>query len=180
MPVWLLASLGGVFVFGVLLIVAGLFLPTSVVGSVGWPLAVLGLFAFVGAAGAKWALEGGAARQLEACRKQLTMLDAQTKQVQDERTTLDTQLPAGGTLTARLQAAEAALAALDQLLPLDSRRQTAEQEALVAAQRADQAREDLRTARKRWRGALKSAQLPEELSPKQLSGWMRGRTVGLN
>ena len=126
LPGWILASLGGVFMLGVLLLLAGMFLPTKIIGSFGGTFAVLGMLAFGTAAAAKWLFEKAAARQLESCRKQLTMLEAQTKQAQQERDTLDEQLPkGGGNLTSRLQAAEADLAKLEALMPLDAKRGSA-------------------------------------------------------
>ena len=174
LPGWVLASLGGIFMLGVLLLLAGLFLPTKIIGSFGWTLAVLGILAFGTAAAAKWLLEKAAARQLESCRKQLTMLEAQTKQAQQERDTLDEQLPkGGGNLTARLQAAEAELAKLEALMPLDAKRATAGQEAESAEKRAADARGELKAAHRRWQAALAAAGLPKNLSPKQIGQLVR-------
>jgi uncharacterized protein YhaN len=174
LPGWILASLGGVFMLGVLLLLAGLALPTKIIGSFGWTLAVLGVLAFGTAAAAKWLLEKAAARQLESCRKQLTMLEAQTKQAQQERDTLDEQLPkGGGSLTSRLQTAEAELAKLEALMPLDAKRAAAGQDAQTAEQRAAAARDDLKAAHRRWQAALVAAGLPKTLAPKQISQLVR-------
>jgi uncharacterized protein YhaN len=174
LPGWILASLGGVFMLGVLLLLAGLALPTKIIGSFGWTLAVLGVLAFGTAAAAKWLLEKAAARQLESCRKQLTMLEAQTKQAQQERDTLDEQLPkGGGSLTSRLQAAEADLAKLEALMPLDAKRAAAGQDAQTAEQRAAAARDELKTAHRRWQAALVAAGLPKTLAPKQIGQLVR-------
>ncbi len=175
MPVWMLLSAGGVFAFGVLLLLVGLLAGTAILGTLGWPLAVLGLLAFGTAAATKWILEGAATKQLESCQKQVTMLDAQTKQIQEERDSLDAQFPGGGPPATRLQAAEAALAALDEILPLDAKRQTAEQELAAATQSAKQAREDFQGAHRRWRAALVANRIPEQLSPKQLGQWTSHR-----
>ena len=43
LPGWAIAGLGAVFVLGVVLVLTGLFLPASLVGPVGWVLALLGL-----------------------------------------------------------------------------------------------------------------------------------------
>jgi uncharacterized protein YhaN len=172
---WLLASLGGVFVVGVLLLFAGLLLPGSFTGTLGWVLAPLGLAAFAAAAGTKWMLERSAARQLESCQKQLAMLESQMKQITDERAALDKQLPTGGTPAARLQAAEAALAALEELLPLEAKRQSAEQQLPLAKSESQQARANLRAAHKQWQAALAAAHLPKNISPKQLREVTRQR-----
>ncbi len=169
LPGWILASLGGVFMLGVLLLLAGLFLPTKIIGSFGWTLAVLGVLAFGTAAAAKWLLEKAAARQLDSCRKQLTLLETQTKQAQQERDTLDEQLPkGGGSLTSRLQAAEAELAKLEALMPLDAKRAAAGQDAQSAEQRAASTRDELKAAHRRWQAALVAAGLPKTLAPKQI------------
>lgn len=174
LPGWVLASLGGVFGLGVLLILAGLFLPTKIIGSFGTTVAVLGVLAFGTAAVAKWLLERAAAHQLESCRKQLTMLEAQTKQAQQERDTLDEQLPkGGGNLTARLQAAEADLARLETLTPLEAKRATAGQDAQSAEKRAADARDRLKAAHRRWQAALVAVGLPKNLAPKQIGELVR-------
>ncbi len=174
LPGWVLAALGGVFMLGVLLLLAGLFLPTKIIGSFGWTLAVLGVLAFGTAAAAKWLLEKAAARQLESCRKQLTLLETQSKQAQQERDTLDEQLPkGGGSLTARLQAAEADLAKLEALMPLDAKRAAAGQDAESAETRAAAARDELKAAHRRWQAALLAAGLPKTLAPKQIGQLVR-------
>jgi uncharacterized protein YhaN len=168
LPLWILVALGGAFVLGVVLVLAGLFLPTSVVGPTGWAFAVLGVGGACAAGVTKYLMERSAARQLEACRKQADVLLLQLGQAKEEREKLDGQLPrGGGPLTSRLQSAETDLAALEELLPVDAGRKMAEQEAAAAANRAAQARDDLRAAGRRWRESLASLGLPEGLSPKQ-------------
>lgn len=175
MPGWMLASLGGVFVTGVLLIFAGWLLPSSFTGAFGWLLSILGVAALAAAAGTKWMLERSAARRLESCQKQLAMLDSQASQIADERASLDKQLPSGGTPSARLQAAEAELAALEELLPLETKRQSAEQQLPLVEREAAQAREKLRAAHQQWQSALASTQLPRSLTPKKLRQWNHRR-----
>ena len=167
-PGWILASLGGVFVLGVLFVFIGL-MGSAYIGWLGWPLALLGLVAFATAAGSRWWLETNAARQLKGCYKQVALLDTQTKQAQDERTELDKQLPSGGgPLTTRLQAAEAAVAKLEAMLPLEARHQSAKQDLAGAQKQAADAKEALQKTHGRWRSALSAAGMPKNLSPKQL------------
>jgi uncharacterized protein YhaN len=174
LPGWILASLGGIFMLGVLLLLAGLFLPTKIIGSFGGTLAVLGILAFGTAAAAKWLFEKAAARQLETCRKQLTMLEAQKKQAQLERDSLDEQLPkGGGSLTSRLQAAEANLAKLEALMPLDAKCATAGQDKETAKRQAAAARDELKAAHRRWQSAVVAAGLPKSTSPKQIGQLVR-------
>lgn len=169
LPAWVLVGLGGLFMFGVLLILTGLLLPTSFVGNTGWALAVLGVMGAASAACAKYMLERAADHQLAACQKQSSLLGLQIKQAKDEREGLDSLLPrGGGPMLARLQAAEQDLVSLEGLLSLDARRQAAQQEAEAARERAAKAQEDGRAARRRWRQALAAAGLPTQLSPKQV------------
>ena len=169
LPIWVLLGLGVVFVLGVVLVMAGLFMPTSVTGSVGWTLALLGL-AGSGAAGlGKIMLERSNARQLEACQKQISMLQLQIQQAKEERDSLDGQLPrGGGPIVSRLKTAEQELAALEEFVPLDTRRAAARQEAQAAAERVNQAEDGLAAARRQWREALDAAGLPGNLAPKQV------------
>ena len=171
LPGWALAGLGAVFVLGVVLVLAGLFMPASITGSLGWALALLGL-AGSGAAGlGKIILERSNARQLEACQKQIDMLQLQVKQAGEDRDALDAQLPrGGGPIAARLAAAEKDLAALEELMPAGRPAAApAEQEAAAARERLvrDRARTRRRAAplaRRPWR----QAGLPRGLAPGRL------------
>ena len=169
LPVWVLAGLGAAFVVGVVLVLAGLLMPTSITGSLGWALALLGL-AGSGAAGfGKVMLERSNVQQLDACRKQLEILRLQVQQTNEDRDALDAQLPrGGGPIVSRLQAAERDLAALEELTPLDTRRATARQEAGAAEARLAQADEEHRAGRRHWRQAATSIGLPEDITPKQV------------
>ena len=123
LPLPVLAGLGVVFVLGVMLILVAVFRPGSIAGTLGWALAVLGLAGAAAAALGKILLERSNARQLDACQKQLTMLQTQIQQTKQDRDALDAQLPrGGGPIASRLQAAEQELAALEELVPLDTRR----------------------------------------------------------
>jgi uncharacterized protein YhaN len=176
LPGKILVGLGAAFVLGVLLVVIGLTWG-SFVGAWGWPLALLGLVAFATAAGTKWMLETNAARQLAGCHKQVSLLETQTKQAQDERTELDKQLPSGGgPLATRLQAAEAAVAKLEAMLPLEARHQSAQQDLATAQKNAADAKEALQKTHGRWRAALAAAGMPKNLSPKQLREMAGQRT----
>jgi len=198
LPVWVLLVLGAVFVVGVVLVMAGLFMPTSITGSVGWAMALLGLTGSGAAGAGKVLLERSNTRQLESCQKQINMLQLQLQQTKEERDALDERLAGGGGVAgggaerrprlpdswgtaalcpshpvSRLQTAEKDLAALEELVPLDAQRTGARQEAQAAAGRVAQAREELGTARRRWGQALSAAGLPESLTPKQVRGLMR-------
>ena len=103
---------------------------------------VLGLAGGGAAVGGKVMLERLNARRLDACQKQLGVLRSQVQQTKSDRDALDAQLPSGGgPIASRLQAAEKELAALEELAPLEGRRNAARQEADAAARRAGEAEE---------------------------------------
>ena len=80
--------------------------------------------------------ERASARRLDACQKRIATVQMQMKQAAEERDVLDGQLPAaGGPMAARLVAAEKELAALEELLPLETRHAAAIQDAAAAGQR---------------------------------------------
>jgi uncharacterized protein YhaN len=174
LPAGVLVGLGAVFVVGVVLVLAGLLMPASITGSIGWALAVLGLAGTGAAATGKVLLERSNSRQLDACQKQLSVLQLQVEQAKADRDGLDGQLPrGGGPISSRLQAAEKELAALEELTPLDTRRSGARQEAEAAARHATVAKEELKAARRRWRQTLAMLGLPEDLSSQQVRGLMQ-------
>ena len=135
--IWALAGLGTIFVLGVVLVMAGLFMPTAITGSLGWALAVLGAAGTIAAGLGKIMLERANSGRLDACQKQIGMVQLQVKQAADDRDALDAQLPhGGGPIAARLAAAQKDLASLEELLPLETRRAALGQEAAAAGQRA--------------------------------------------
>ncbi len=168
LPGWVLVALGGVFVFGVVLVLASMFLPSSLVGSAGWLLAAIGALGAAGAAAGKFLMDRTAASQLEACQKQSAILASQVKQAKEERETLDRELPrGGGPLLMRVQTAEKELAALEEMLGVDAQRQAALAAAEAARVRVAAAEDERRQARRKWEQALAAAGLPKQLTPKQ-------------
>ncbi len=169
LPVWVVSAFAACFALGVVLVLAGLFVPASVTGTFGWAMTMVGLLG-AGAAGfGKVLLERSNARQLEACRRQIVMLQAQIKQAGEERDALDAQLPqGGGPIAVRLQAAENELAVLEELVPMRSKRDTAMHRAEAAARRLAESEGDLAAARRHWNEALAEVGLPPKLSPKQV------------
>lgn len=175
LPVWVLFGLGAVFVMGVVFVMAGLFMPTSVTGSLGWLMALLGLGGAALAGGGKFLLERSNARQLEACQRQIEILQLQIQQAAQERDALEAQIPGGGgSLAHRLQSAEADLATLEELVPVDTRRRAAQQETDAAGGRLSQAEGELAWAERQWHEALATAGLPQGLAPKQVRQLARG------
>jgi uncharacterized protein YhaN len=171
LPPWVLAGLGALFVVGVMLILTGLLggWLLSLAGGLGWTLALLGFGGMAVSIVAKLVLERSARANLEACHRQLEVIEKQIESAKRERDELDQELPrGGGQLDSRLQTAEAELKELEELLPLDVQRQAAQQHADSAELRVAQATEAAQASRQRWRAALRSVGLPETLSPKSL------------
>jgi uncharacterized protein YhaN len=162
-----LAWLGVPFVVGVSLLLGGLV--WSRAATLGWPMAVLGLFGWVAAVVAKITMERAAARELEECDAQLQLLKSQIQQAKKEQEDLDAQLPRGsGALDTRLASAEKNLAGLEELLPLEANLQATRQRALTAQRRVEQLEVAVKESRARWRGALRQLNLSEDLSPQDV------------
>ena len=166
LPMWVVTSLGGMFVVGVVLVLAWMFLPTSFVGTAGGTLAAVGLIGTAASMGAKFFIERSGTRQLEICQGQIGRLDSQLKDLKDERAAIDERLPrGGGPILARLQTAEKDLSQLEELLGVESRRQQALNEAESRRALAARAAEEVKSRRNRWQQALIAAGLPPGLSP---------------
>ncbi len=169
LPAWILVGLGAAFVPGVVMIMAGLFMPESITGSLGWAMALLGLAGSGVAAAGKVLLERSNARRLDICEKQLGMLQLQIRQATEERETLDTQLSGGsGSLAVRLQTAEEELASLEELAPFDTRQRAARQEAVGAGGRLNMAEHEAAKAVRHWQETLRAVGLPPKLTPRQV------------
>ena len=172
LPLPVLAGFGLLFALGVMLVIGGLvgaFVPSWMTGSAAWAMAALGAVGVAAAAVGKMAVERANVRRLEACQKQIHMLGAQIEQARQERQTLDAALaPGGGPPENRLEAAERRLAALEELVPLESRRADARQDAHGAAGRLNLAEQELQTAARRWQEALRTVGLPPDLRPGQV------------
>ncbi|MGD0517044.1 MAG: AAA family ATPase [Thermoguttaceae bacterium] len=168
LPVGVLVGLGAAFILGMALILAGLFMPASITGSMGWVLAVLGLVGGGAAVSGKYLLEKSRASRLDSCQKQLIILQSQQEQAKSEREQLDARLPrGGGPMVSRLEAAEKDLAALEELVPLETRRNSARQQSIAAGTRLAQAKQEHKSARRSWREALTALGLPSGLSVRQ-------------
>ncbi|HZZ71071.1 MAG TPA: AAA family ATPase [Pirellulales bacterium] len=166
LPPQVLFGLGGLFVFGVVLILAGLFFPASLTGRVGWWLALLGLAGTAISGTIKWFFEHKADHHVDNCSRQLETLNEQIQEAETERDQLDAQLPkGGGALAARLQTAEAQLSSLQELLPLHSHKESTEHHARSVEDQARRAAEEYHKTKQRWRKLLRAAGLEEGLSP---------------
>jgi uncharacterized protein YhaN len=165
LPLPVVIGVGAVFVLSAVMLLAGLIAPGAV-GSMRWPLSVLGIVGVLVAMGMKIMFERSNTAKLDACQKQVHMLDLQLRQARDDRDALDRSLPAAGALrAAQLATAEKDLAGLQELMPLETRRQTAQHEVDTAEARLAQAETDWKTTRNRWNEVLAEAGWPQGLSP---------------
>lgn len=182
LPAWVLIGLGALFVSGVGLALSGVVLPTSVVGEAGWTLTALGLAATGLAAGGKITMERAARRQQDLCQQQLALVEQELGQAEEEANALDQKLPrGGGSLAARLEEAERALAALEDQAAVAARRRDAEQQVESAQHALAEAQAQLKSATRRWKEALAAVGLPDGFQPARLAdtarGWKRLREL---
>ena len=179
LPTSVLVGVGGMFVLGcalVLLFLVGRVLPVSLSNSLGWPVGLVGVLAAVAAAATKITLEQSAGRKLDSCHSQIHLLGEQIEQAKADRDELDAKLPrGGGPLVSRLQTAEKSLARLEELLPLESERETAQRNADNLQGEAQALGERYHTLKKRWRQLLSESGLPADLKPSQLREYAHRR-----
>ena len=169
MPVSAVVGLGLVFVTGIISTLAGLFLPISILGRAGWPLAFLGLIGTAAAATAKIMLERSGAARLAAVRQQLDSVTTQLNQVQSESRQLAANLQESAQPARdRLGHAEDRLKELEAIAPLDARRVAARREQETAERQWRELDERVEKARDRWLDAIGAIGLPESLSVKQI------------
>lgn len=169
LPPWVLIGLTGTFIFGGILIIAGLFMPDSITGTVGWGLALLGLVGAGTSVGVKFFLDRSNSRHADDCRKQLHMLQSQMQQTRAEAESLTEQLPPGtGNFPVRLEEAERELAGLETLLPIEGRLRAARQEHESLLRDVGRVQEEVNDARRRWRRVLEEARLPADFTPTQV------------
>ena len=168
-PGWLVFGLGAFFVLGAVLLLTGLFMPESFVGTTGLTLAILGGVGCAAAVFAKVMLERLNLRQLESCRIEIEQTKSQIAEAEKERDSFTARSNGDDRSSSGLRAAERELAALKELNPLAARRDAARTEAEAAEQLVDAAREAARATKRRWRQALNAAGLPDDVLPKQLS-----------
>lgn len=178
LPGWVLIGLGAFFVLGAVLLLTGLFMPESLVGSAGLMLAILGGGGCCAAALTKVMLERSNARQLESCRVEIDQVRKQLAEAEEEQDSFEAG--SNGESTAKgTKTAERELASLKELNPLAARRDASRAEAAEAQRRLEEARAALGSAKRRWRQTLSEAGLPADMSPKQLSRLVRdGGRIG--
>lgn len=164
-PLEQLLLLGGLFIVGVSLLLAGLLFPPA--GDAGLWMTVIGFIGILGSVAGKVMWERSTQRQLEFTRRQGQVIAAQMRQLKDERGSIDARVPGGGggPMTKRLHDAERTLAQLEEQLGGEGRRKAAVEQVGAAVDRARAAEESYRNAMRRWQQALVEAGLPSRLSP---------------
>ena len=169
LPVRYTLALGMVFSLGFLLLSIGVF------GSIyNWiessmPYFLFGILFAGGSAVTKLLLERKTDDDLSDNQRHLEHARAQLAEVKKERDEIDAELPpGGGPLDARLRAAESELREIERLMPLVTDSLAAEQKAEAAQRKLEATQEAYKTARQRWREALKGVGLPEDFAPQKV------------
>ncbi|HEX4131067.1 MAG TPA: AAA family ATPase [Pirellulales bacterium] len=176
LPTKLLIALGAVFVVGAVLVLAGLLFPGTIFGDAGWGAVALGVVATVTAMGIKFWVEYSAEQELQGNQQRSSQLTTQIEQTKAERDALDKELPrGGGPLLTRLAAAEKELAELEKLLPLHAQHTSASRQQSSAKAVAKRSDADWQAAHERWRKALASAGLPQNLTTRQMREFRQRR-----
>ncbi|HRX81316.1 MAG TPA: hypothetical protein P5307_19740, partial [Pirellulaceae bacterium] len=164
----LFVGIGVVFVFGVSLMLTGLFGENVLAldGEYRWGIGLLGFLCTVMSMIWKHVAEQSAQDELEECFRRRESLTREIADALEDRDEIDRQLPTGvGTFATRLAAAERELKSLEEKVPLQQDRQQADRRTHESKRFASNAEEELREAKSRWKRALRSAGLPESLSP---------------
>jgi uncharacterized protein YhaN len=126
------------------------------------------LFTF-GSAVTKLVLERRTDENLSDNQRDLDRVRGQLADIKKERDEIDAELPTGGgALDVRLREAEAELREIQRLMPLAGERAAAEQKAEAAQRKLTAAQEAFKTARHRWREALRGVGLPEDFAPQKV------------
>ena len=164
----LFVGIGVVFIFGVTLILTGIFGESifDLDGDYRWGLGLLGGICTVMAMVWKSIAENSAQEELDECFRRRESLSREIEDAIVDRDEIDRQLPTGsGTFATRLTAAERELKELEEKVPLQQDRQQADRRTHESKRYASGAEEELKEAKTRWKRALRSAGLPESLSP---------------
>ena len=167
MPMGVIIGLGVLFVCGMLLLFASIFIAS--LGPVGWVVGGLAALSVVAVIIVKSQIERSNARKLESAQQQLQMILSQLRQVTEQRNQLDVQLPSDGRSAAdRLADAQKHLTALEALLPSETRRRTAKETAAATEAEMHNLEYQLGSAIKHWDELLAMNQLPDGLTPGQV------------
>jgi uncharacterized protein YhaN len=166
-----MAAIGGLFIFGFVLALTGMFgwkiMPMSL--ELCWGTAILGGVCVALSVMWKVVLERTAQEELDDCLERHDRIDDEIEAIVRDRNELDALLPEGrGTLASRLASAEKELKELEEMAPLQQERQQALKRKHHTGRHASGADDELRDARRRWKRALRDAGLPGTLTPKHV------------
>ncbi len=107
--------------------------------------------------------------ELDDCEDQLEALKRELRKIETERDEFDRRLPPHtGSLEVRLRDAEAELATLETLLPIQHNHQAATERYKSARRRASESADALRHARSQWEKTLQQLGITQSLSPKNI------------
>ncbi len=107
--------------------------------------------------------------ELDDCEDQLEALKKEIRKIEAERDEFDRRLPPHtGSLEVRLRDAEAELATLETLLPIQHNHQAATERYKSARRRAGESADALRQARSQWEKTLQQLGITQSLSPKNI------------
>ncbi len=176
LPVGKLATLGVVFVMGVVFAGFGLLSMTYTEGQwgttateVGFLFMVLGTVFGLFSLALKHHWERVARDELDDFRHQFDLVRQQLKRAKSERDEIERHLPAGvGEWELQLRDAEGELSRLEDLIPLESRHKAAVAGLEEARRRHQKIEREMEDLERRWREGLRTVGMPENLVPDQL------------
>jgi recombinational DNA repair ATPase RecF len=169
-PVPWLVGLGALFVIGAGMLLSGLLLPQSVTGSLAYAIAALGLAGTGVASVTTWSLDRNATTRLEAARRQLALARKQREETATQLGLLDRTIGPDSvtTLERRLLTAQQELDRLEELAAREGSVHALGDRVALAEQALQQALEEQKLARGRWRKALEHRGLPPTLTPREV------------
>jgi uncharacterized protein YhaN len=179
LPAHTLFWCGVPFITGVAMVLGSLYWNSA--AKYGWTITIVGAVCWAVAVAVKIFLEQAVSDDLEGCNRQYSKLKSQVNDLQREREELDALLPAGGgPLDSRLLAAEEYVKQLEELTPLEAKRQAALQRAEAVKDKTARASDHTREARDQWREALRNANLPVALTPEHVQYLAEGNDQTLD
>jgi len=168
LPMHILLGLGGIFIAGVVCVIAAVFLPQGTIGLWSWPLLAAGGIGLASAVIVKYLFELSAARRLVNCQHQLAQVQQQIADLERQIATMDQQLSQHAVPTAQaLAQAEKELERLEALVPLEAEKDAAAAEAERLAEQAQAAQAKFNRIKALWQKVIGQAGLPEALQPEQ-------------
>ena len=156
---------GGIFSFGVMLAMSGVFL-VSIASISGMLLTLVGIAGSVAGGWLKRSLGRAQQREWEAVQRQVDLLAAQQAEATEECNSLDALFADGrGPFAVQLRELEKRKSQLQQQLNDQDDNQDAVSKAAAAAEALGEAKASYQEARRKWHRALHEEGLPAKLSP---------------